>query len=252
MIENKYFFIDTGKAPYKSGNSQAKIIMLKYLKDRGIKNLEGVIVTHFDNDHSGGASEFIENTKVKTLYLNSLEKETQTAKNIFKTVKTSHQNMEIVKNNDVIYSEPDLKIKTFKANVRGKNRSNESSTIILLSYKNFDMLFMGDAGIEAFKQVKKYLPQNVEVLKVGHHGGPNVVDYGMLDYLGTKVSLISTGLNYFGHPNRGTLDILRNTDILRTDLFNSIKFSTDGNSYKIYSYDTHDKKYELKENFYAK
>lgn len=250
--ENKYFFIDTGKAPYKSGNSQAKIIMLKYLKDRGIKNLEGVIVTHFDNDHSGGASEFIESTKVKTLYLNSLEKETQTAKNIFKTVKTSHQNMKIVKNNDVIYSEPDLKIKTFKADVRGKNRSNESSTITLLSYKNFEILFMGDAGIEAFKQIKKYLPQNVEVLKVGHHGGPNVVDYDMLDYLGTKVSLISTGLNYFGHPNRGTLDILRSTDILRTDLLNSIKFSTDGNSYKIYSYDTHDKKYELKENFYAK
>ena len=35
--QDKYFFIDTGKAPYKSGNSQAKIIMLKYLKDRGIK-----------------------------------------------------------------------------------------------------------------------------------------------------------------------------------------------------------------------
>ena len=60
--------------------------MLKYLKDRGIKNLEGVIVTHFDNDHSGGTAEFIENMKVKTLYLNSKEEETQTAKNIFKTV----------------------------------------------------------------------------------------------------------------------------------------------------------------------
>jgi ComEC/Rec2-related protein len=37
--ENKYFMIDTGKAPYGSGNSQAKIIMLKYLKDRGIKDI---------------------------------------------------------------------------------------------------------------------------------------------------------------------------------------------------------------------
>ena len=64
--QNKYFIIDTGKAPFESGNSQAKIIMLKYLKDRGIKNLEGVIVTHFDNDHSGGTSEIITNTKVKT------------------------------------------------------------------------------------------------------------------------------------------------------------------------------------------
>lgn len=85
--QNKYFMIDTGKAPFESGNSQAKIIMLKYLKDRGIKNLEGVIVTHFDNDHSGGTSEIITNTKVKTLYLNNTKTETQTAKNIFKTAK---------------------------------------------------------------------------------------------------------------------------------------------------------------------
>ena len=250
--ENKYFFIDTGKAPYKSGNSQAKIIMLKYLKDRGIKNLEGVIVTHFDNDHSGGTVEFLDNAKVKTLYLNSKEKETQTAKNIFKSVNVHHQNMKIVKNNEIIYSEPNLKIETFKANVQGRSKSNEASTITLLTYKNFDMLFMGDAGVEAFNKVKSYLPHDVEVLKVGHHGGPNVVDYGMMEYLGIKTSLVSTGLNYFGHPNRGTLDILRNTEILRTDLLNSIKISTDGNFYKIYSYDTHDKKYELREKFLAK
>lgn len=250
--KGKYFFVDTGKAPYKSGNSQAKIIMLKYLKDRGIKNLEGVIVTHFDNDHSGGTTEFIENMKVKTLYLNSREEETQTAKNIFKTANIRNQNIRIVKNADVIYSEPDLKISTFKAKAKGKNRSNESSTITLLSYKKFDMLFMGDAGVEAFNQVKYLLPQNVEVLKVGHHGGPNVVDSEMLEYLGVKTSLISTGLNYFGHPNRGTLDVLRNTDILRTDLLNSVKFSTDGNLYKIYSYETHDKKYELRNIFVSK
>ena len=250
--ENKYFFIDTSKAPYKSGNSQAKIIMLKYLKDRGVKNLEGVIVTHFDNDHSGGTVEFLDNAKVKTLYLNSKEKETQTARNIFKSVKVHHQNMKIVKNNEIIYSEPNLKIETFKANVQGRSKSNEASTITLLTYKNFDMLFMGDAGVEAFNKVKSYLPHDVEVLKVGHHGGPNVVDYGMMEYLGIKTSLVSTGLNYFGHPNRGTLDILRNTEILRTDLLNSIKISTDGNFYKIYSYDTHDKKYELREKFLAK
>lgn len=41
--QNKYFMIDTGKAPFESGNSQAKIIMLKYLKDRGIKILKELL-----------------------------------------------------------------------------------------------------------------------------------------------------------------------------------------------------------------
>lgn len=250
--KGEYFFIDTGKAPYQSGNSQAKIIMLKYLKDRGIRKVKGIIVSHFDSDHSGGASDFIENVKVENLYLNSRETHTSTAKNIFRTSKKLGQKITIVKNNELVYEEPDLKITNFKTDIDGKNSSNESSIITLLSYKDFEMLFTGDAGVEGFECIKKYLPRGVEILKVGHHGGPGVVNDEMLDYLQNDVSLISTGVNYFGHPNRGTLDILRHTDILRTDLLNSIKISTDGREYKIYSYDTHDKKYRLKSIYRAK
>lgn len=250
--ENKYFMIDTGKAPFDSGNSQAKIIMLKYLKDRGIKNLEGVIITHFDNDHSGGAPDVILGTKTKMLYLNSTNVETKTAWKIFDTAKKIKQKYKIVKNNQEIYREKDLIIKLYRANVEGKNESNENSIITLLSYKDFDMLFMGDAGIELFYMIKPDVPHNIEVLKVGHHGGPRVVDTSMLEHLGTKVSVVSTGVNYFGHPNKGTLDILRNTEILRTDLLNSIKILSDGNEYKIYSYNPHDKNYEFKHKYFAK
>jgi len=107
-------------------------------------------------------------------------------------------------------------------------------------------------GVVTFNRIKHNLPHNVEVLKVGHHGGPNVVSKSMTDYLDTKVSVVSTGINYFGHPNKGTLDILRNTLILRTDMLNSVKISTDGNIYKIYSYDNQDKKYKIKETLHAK
>ena len=91
-----------------------------------------------------------------------------------------------------------------------------------------------------------------DILKVGHHGASRVVDSGMLDYLANKISLISTGTNYFGHPNKGTLDILRNTEILRTDLMHSIKISTNGNNYKIYSYDLRDKKYKILSEYFSK
>lgn len=250
--ENKYFMIDTGKAPFESGNSQAKIIMLKYLKDRGIKNLEGVIVTHFDNDHSGGTTEIINHTNVKNLYLNTRNTDTYTGSNIYKTIKETGQNYKIANNNEEIYKEKNFKIKTYKANIKGKDESNGNSIVTLVSYKNFDMLFMGDAGIESFEQIKRDIPHNVEILKVGHHGGPKVADTKMLDHLGNKVSIISTGINYFGHPNKGTLDILRNTEIYRTDLHNSIKVTSNGDYYKIYSYDPTDKKYELKNTLYTK
>lgn len=250
--KNKYFFIDTGKSAYKSGNSQAKIVMLKYLKDRGIKNIEGLIVTHFDNDHSGGTTDFIKNTKIKTLYLNSRDQSTETSKSIFKEIENSRQNTKIAENNKIIYKEENLQIKTLKATIEGKNSSNECSIITLLSYKDFDILFMGDAGIESFNQVKRNIPHNIEVLKVGHHGGPNVVDKSMLEHIENKVSIVSTGINSFGHPNKGTLDILRNTEILRTDLLHAIKISSDGKIYKNYSYDTHDKNFKLRSKFISK
>jgi competence protein ComEC len=247
--QNKYFFIDTGKAPYKSGNTQAKIIMLKYLKDRGIKDIEGVIVTHFDNDHSGGTSDIIINTNVKNLYLNSADVHTETASDILKNARKINQKVIIAQNNRQIYKEPELTIKTFKADIKGKDESNARSIMTLLSYKDFDMLFMGDAGYNSFEKVNGYIPHNIEVLKVGHHGGPYTVNESMLTHLGNSVSLISTGVNSFGHPNKGTLDLLRNTVILRTDFHNSVKISTDGHLYKIFTYDTHDKKYKLKEKF---
>ena len=250
--EQKYFFIDTGKAPYKSGNSQAKIIMLKYLADKGIKNIEGVVVTHFDNDHSGGVVDIISNTNVKTLYLNSRDTETMTARNIFKTAKEINQNLIIAQNNKVIYKEPDFVIKTYKADAQGKNKSNENSILTLVTYKKFNMLFMGDGGIEAYEQIKGNLPTNIEILKVGHHGGPNVVNERMINELGIKTSLISTGTNHFGHPNKVTLDVLRDTNIIRTDYLNSIKLSTKGNKYNIYSYNPQKKKYLLQGTYYSK
>ena len=250
--QNKYFIIDTGKAPYGSGNSQAKIVILKYLKDRGIKDIEGLIVTHFDSDHSGGVVDILTGVNVKTLYLNSTKSNSETSSKIFETVKQINQNMKIAQNNVQIYSEPNFKIHTYIADFAKGDHDNESSIVTLVSYDKFDSLFMGDAGLESFNKLKTYIPQNVEVLKVGHHGASNVVDDEMLNYLGTKVSIISTGANSFGHPNKGTLDVLRKTQILRTDMMHSIKISTNGDSYKIYAYEPHAKNYELKENFLAK
>ena len=245
--QNKYFMIDTGKSPYKSGNSQAKIIVLKYLKDRGIKTLEGLIVTHFDNDHSGGVVDILENIKVNKMYLNNEKSSTLTAENIFKTAKKVKQPIEFAKNNTIIYSEPDFYIKNYISKTNRNNSENDSSIMTKINYKKFGMLFMGDAGTASFDKIKNPELKNTEVLKVGHHGGANVVDRNMINYLKNETSLISTGINHFGHPNKGTLDILRNTKILRTDALNSIKISSDGIKYKIYTYNPNYKKYILKD-----
>lgn len=243
--KNKYFIIDTGRAGYKGSKAQANSIIIKYLKDIGIKNIEGMIITHFDNDHSGGAVDIMNNFNVKKVYLNSFKDKTMTSINIYKTLRKNKIYTIIPKNNNSIYCEKDIIMKTF---VSDAQEDNEKSIITLISYKDFDMLFMGDAGIEAFKQLD--IPQNIEVLKVGHHGGPNVVNSKMLKHMNTKVSIISTGPNSFGHPNRGTIDTLRVTDIYRTDRHNSIKILSDGKSFKTYTFNPQKRKYEFSKEYF--
>lgn len=238
---NKYFIIDTGRAGYKGSKAQANSIIIKYLKDRGIKNIEGMIITHFDNDHSGGAVDIMKNLNVKQVYINSFEDKSMTSTNIYKTLKELKIPSQIPNNNKSIYSENSLNMQTYLAEAE---EDNEKSIITLLSYKDFDMLFTGDAGTDAFNKLKKDIPHNIEVLKVGHHGGPHVVSSEMLNHLNTKVSVISTGPNAFGHPNKGTLDILRKTDIYRTDRHNSIKIITDGQRYTMYTFNKDKKKYQ--------
>lgn len=244
--QNKYFIIDTGKAPYNKGFSQAKIILLKYLKDRGINNFEDVIITHFDNDHSGGTVDVIDNLKIKTLVVNSFTNKSSTSNKIYKEIKRKKVSAKLVKNNEVIYKEPDFSVKTFEANAKvKKNTDNINSIVTLISYKDFDMLFMGDGTVETYKKIRKYLPEKIEVLKVGHHGANNVVTAEMLRALGIKVSIISTGINKFGHPTAGTLDTLRHTDIYRTDKFNAIKIISTGKIYDLDAFDTQSKNFKL-------
>ena len=238
--QNKYFIIDTGRAGYKGSKAQANSIIIKYLKDKGIRNIEGLIITHFDNDHSGGAVDIMKSIKVKQVYINSYKDQSITSGRIYKKLKELNIPSKIPDSNKSIYSENNLNIKTY---LSYSQEDNEKSIITLLSYKDFDMLFTGDAGIEAFNNLKKDIPHNVEILKVGHHGGPHVVNSNMLNHLNTKVSIISTGPNSFGHPNKGTLDILRNTDIYRTDRNNSIKIESDGTNYTVYTYNKDKKKY---------
>lgn len=247
--EGKYFLIDSAKSGYKGAKSPARAIILEYLKDRGIKNIEGFIITHFDNDHSGGAVDLLRNLRVKKVYINTFGDDSKTSKEIYSYLK-NHNNIRtfVAQNNQIIYLEKDFKIKTFEASFRGKNSDNEDSIITLVSNNNFDELFMGDAGVGAFEKIQNYLPHNIEVLKIGHHGAKNVVNKSMLDRINPKVAIISTGPNNYGHPNGVTLNLLESHKVktFRTDLQNSIEVVSSPQVYNIQSYNKYDNKYNKK------
>ena len=239
--KNEYIMIDTAKSGYKGGKSQAEVVILKYLIDRGIKNIDALIVTHFDNDHCGGAVDLLKNLKVKTLYVNDLNHSSYSAKSIYKQAKIVGTNLELAHNNQVIYNKDGLVL----TNLLGESSDsdNENSIITLLEYKDFMMLFTGDAGIKGLNPILKEIPKNLTVLKVPHHGANGGLNKEIINYLNPQYSIISVGENKFGHPAVYTLELLKNSKVFRTDIDNSILIKFGKHGLRILTYDLKKKKY---------
>ncbi len=239
--KNEYIMIDTAKAGYNGGKSQAEMLILKYLKDRGIKKIDTIIVTHFDNDHCGGAIDLMKGVNVKHLYVNDLNHNSYAAKNIYKTAKDNQVKIIHAQNNQTVYNKSGLKLTNFVL-TNGKD-DNENSTLTLISYNDFSMLFTGDAGVNGIKEALTNIPNNITVLKVPHHGANGGVDKDIIKYLSPQYSVISVGENKFGHPALYTLRVLDNSTILRTDINNAIKIVVNKHDYKVLAYDMKKRKF---------
>ena len=247
---NDYYIIDTGKFSYNSSNPQASYTIGKYLKDKGIKNIKGLIITHFDNDHAGGASYLIENFKVNHVYINSKSQKTATATALFNSLEITSTPYSIPLNGQIIENNP-LQITLLRSGI--ESDSNENSVQTIISLKDFNALFTGDAGTKAYTKLQQYLPNDIDVLKIGHHGAKGVTSLEMIQDLSPKIALISTGANNFGHPSKETIENLRNENvkIFRTDYDNAIKISTDGTTIKTYTYDSKKRKFVTNQEFKA-
>ena len=115
------------------------------------------------------------------------------------------------------------------------DNENDNSSVIYTEFNNYKFLFMGDAGVEVEKDlIEKYNFQNIDVLKVGHHGSKTSSSQEFIDKINPKYSVISVGKNNrYGHPNNDVLNILDKYKIYRTDQDGSIIFKIKNNKLKV-------------------
>ena len=239
--QNKYIMIDTAHGRFENKNnfSQAESILGQYLKDYGIKSLDLLILTHFDTDHSGGAIDILKMIDVKKIVLSKDKDNSKTTKLLFSYLNENNIIPQIAQNKETIFEENDLKVITYTADFTNTDNNNDNSIITLLSYGDFDMLFMADAGIKSFNKIQQDLPNTkIEILKSAHHGAHNTITNSMINTLNPDYAVISTGSNSYGHPAHSTLHTLakNNVKILRTDVDNAIKIVANKKNYKIKVY----------------
>lgn len=115
------------------------------------------------------------------------------------------------------------------------DNDNDNSSVIYLNYNNYKFLFMGDASTTREKDIlEKYNLNNIDVLKIGHHGSKTSSSKTFIDKISPKYSIISVGKNNrYGHPNDSVLNNLEDSKIFRTDQDGSVMFKIKNNKLQI-------------------
>ena len=228
LIENlnKTILIDTG------GNDYSQIVESKtipYLKSKGIKKINNLILTHGDFDHMGEAINLVNNFKVDKVIFNcgpynDLEKELI---KVLDKKKIKHYSCINELNID--------KNKLYFLQTKEYDNENDNSNIIYTELDGYKFMFMGDASITTEKEIlDKYNLPDIDVLKVGHHGSKTSSSIEFINVINPKYSVISVGKNNrYGHPNKEVLNNLENSKIYRTDKDGSILFKIKNNKLKI-------------------
>ena len=215
-LNNLNILVDTG--------NKSEDRLITFFHSLGISKLDYLILTHGDLDHMGNANKIIEDIKVKKLYINNNE---------------INEN-EILLNNYEKIDKKDIRINNIYLHMESYNVDNENSSSIMIYLKidNIKCLLLGDSSINSTKTFIKDI-NDIDILKVSHHGSKYNTDREIINKLNPTVSIISVGKNnIYGHPNKEVLKILDKSKIYRTDKDGSIVFRIKNGELKGWAYNS--------------
>ena len=223
---HKTILIDGGGTEFESDFDIGKQTLLPEILGQGITKIDYLLISHFDSDHVGGLLTVLESLKVKNAIISRQIKESENYKKFLKIVKDKKINVMIVKKDDEICIEKNLKIDVLwpQREQITDNVLNNNSIVAKVIYNNFSILFTGDIEKVAEENIiREYKDTNSltsNIIKIAHHGSKTSSTEGFLNLVNPKIALIGVGRdNKFGHPNEETIQRLKNmkVKIYRTD-----------------------------------
>lgn len=185
-------------------------------------SIDLAVATHSDKDHIEGFIDLIDYCQIKSIFINkSLEKKGPWLKLKEKIAAHKIVNFAVSKGAEIILDEVILKILWPPNMSEETGKSNNSSISILVEYCGFKLLAMGDLPTQEEETLAKNINQNINVLKISHHGSKFSTSNSFLQLIRPEDSIISAGKNNsYNHPSNEVLEKLtaHNVSIFRTDI----------------------------------
>lgn len=209
MPGGENFLIDGGSSNKKN---TAVCQILPYLKNQGIATLDGIFVSHTDQDHISGIEELLElcaqnlaTVRVKNLILpdwnttgEEYEKLKMLAEQTGILVQTAREG------NLLKTKEAQIEILAPENGADGSD-TNEDGMVMEVHFGKFRGLFTGDIGAETEKKLLDSM-EDVDFLKVAHHGSKYSTCQGFLDVVSPEIAVVScSAKNTYGHPSADTI-----------------------------------------------
>ena len=202
-----------------------------YLRSRGRKQVDLLLVTHLHADHCNGVSRLMEMMPVKEILIPAdLEDEDNLLDEIETAAERHGIEIEYLREDSLRFLGP-IGLQLFAPS--GNGDANERCMCMLVSLGSYDMLITGDSSKTVERELlDRYQLHDIELLIVGHHGSRYASSGELLGSIGADTAIISVGYNNYGHPTYETLERLDayGYGIYRTDLNGTVEVQV-GDSY---------------------
>lgn len=215
-------------------------VVVPYLKQRGIRKLDLVILSHPHPDHYGGLKAVTASFPIGEFWWNGQRFPDQTFDRLMETLndkgiplrqvsaplKTSIDSVLL----EVLHPEKLL----YKGGI------NNNCLVLRVVHGKTSFLFAGDIEREAEEELVS-LPRNLRstVLKIPHHGSRTSSSVPLIDKISPQYAIVSLQeRNMFHFPHEGVLEKYkrRGIQVLRTDLNGAITFRSDGENIELETY----------------
>ena len=205
----------------------------------GIQDIDAIAATHPDADHIAGLTEVLTMYKVENVYLNGGQSSTATHADFLDAVEREGAIVSTLRMNDT-FNLGDMVIKVLHP-YQLTGDSNVDSLVLQLGCGDVQVLLTGDSEIASEQSmVRENVLQDIDLLKVGHHGSRSSTSQTFLDVIQPEVGVISAGFDsQYGHPHVEVVNRLNleGVQIFETDTTESyddtLKMTSDCQTYEI-------------------